>query len=154
MRLFLLTLLASAAVSSAQAATLLYECQRYRSPCTGEKCYHIASQLGLDTGRTLLTKVPVQHLNYIIDNMQAREQIEHNTTDITLYTQIDIQDNFIILSNVDASGKPFARASINKQNGVYSHYLIHNDGSIRDVPVGTPYRAYFGWCDKKEVSVQ
>src|SRR5262249_40632171 len=60
----------------------------------------------------------------------------------------------IVLENRDSHGDVKEKVEIDKISGFYDKYLIHTDNSIKDVPLGQPYVAYFGWCDvhKPDVS--
>ncbi|MDX1975957.1 MAG: hypothetical protein SFT92_09850 [Rickettsiales bacterium] len=150
MRRLIWLLLATATLPSMAQAEMVFSCQRYRSKCAGDECLTIANKLKLDTGRSMLTLVTPQTITYRINDNKAQEVIEINGEEQRYpYEKTESSESLITLSNLQPNGTLKEQVTINLINGIYTHYAIHNDGSIKDVPVGLPYRAWFGWCDRQ-----
>ncbi|MCE2927884.1 MAG: hypothetical protein LW823_09645 [Rickettsiales bacterium] len=134
-----------------------FECTRFKSNCVGAACHKIYEGLQQDTGRTILAVRKTQVVEYVIDPARAVETIKTvlaNDKDrdqnlVIEYQHVLSSGGRITLSNQNAKKVITERAVIDTTGGLYSFYLLHTDGSIKDVPVGEPYTAYFGWCENK-----
>jgi hypothetical protein len=139
------------------ADKVTYECTRFKSNCVGASCHKIYDGLQLDTGRTILGVRKTQVVEYVIDPLSATETIKTLLADdkdrdqslVIEYKHVLNAYGRITLSNLDSKKKIKEQARIDAASGLYSFYMLHTDGSIKDVPVGEPYTAYFGWCENK-----
>jgi hypothetical protein len=134
-----------------------YECTRFKSKCIGTACDKIYAGLKLDVQRSILTMRPTQLVEYRITPQRALETIktalaEDKDRDQKLvieYLSVQQSGGEIVLANHDDKNNIREKVTINLASGLYAFQLLHTDGSIKDVPVGEPYTAYFGWCDNK-----
>ena len=146
-----------AAPSFADTPEIIYECTRFKSKCTGTACDKIYAGLKLDVQRSILTMRPTQLVEYRITPQRALETIKTALADdkdrdqklVVEYQNIKQSGDEIILANRDKKNNIREKATISTMSGLYAFQLLHTDGSIKDVPVGEPYTAYFGWCDNK-----
>lgn len=139
------------------AETLYFHCQRYESQCSGNDCYRIADGLRADTERKLLTTVQkLESVEYRIaesaaeatlDNAAPNAILTRNNKYVIRYENVDIGPNLITVEDKTGSGIVKEKVEIDKLSGFYADYIIHTDNTIRDVPIGEPYTAYFGWCE-------
>jgi hypothetical protein len=151
----LLTIILCLAASAAQANTLYVHCLRYESKCTGDKCHDIAEKLKLDTKKELLHAHKMEHVNYVIQEDGAKATFSEAAANARLvdgkytlhFKSVQQNDAAITLENKTDTGAVKEQVIIDKITGFYIKYLLHTDNSIKDVPVGEPYSAYFGWCE-------
>ena len=141
---------------SALADGASYSCKRYKSKCTGEMCYQLAEGLKRDTTRKILSATTTETVLYKVNGDQATETVTaRGTIQVqnadgkydTLYERVIASPNNLIAENRTNNGQVSEKAEIDLVSGFYTYYALHNDGSIKDVPLGAPYTAYFGWCD-------
>lgn len=142
--------------SAAEANVLYLHCQRYRSTCTAEKCYQIADGLSADSEwRGSLPASKLEQLDFVVRENDAMMITENNLPGMSrtknnkytvLFDKI-MQDPARIQMEITSDKAVKERVSIIKRTGFYSAYMLHTDTSIKDIPIGTPYTAYFGWCD-------
>ncbi|MDX2113092.1 MAG: hypothetical protein SFW63_05120 [Alphaproteobacteria bacterium] len=136
---------------------LTYECTRFKSKCIGTACRVIHDGLINDTERSILKVRKTQIVEYVIDPARAVETIktelagdlDRDQSLVLEYRAITHRLGQITLSNHNSRGQVTERVTINTETGLYGFYLLHTDGSIKDVPVGEAYTAYFGWCENK-----
>lgn len=139
---------------SAKAEILTFSCERFKSNCTGQECYKLVSALVKDTTHQIFTVKKTEIVDYKIDATGAVETLrgEQAVPDkdrqlIIHYKSVENKFGKIILTNYEPKGAIKETAEIEPTSGFYLYYLIHTDGSIKDVPIGEPYTAYFGWCE-------
>jgi hypothetical protein len=147
-----LTFIFALAATDAQAGTLLIDCQRYESKCNGDKCYALADGLKQDTKKEVLKLQKMELVHYTIDDTRATVSVDDEGSGIKYTPEFEFvtrDENTITLKNKTESGAAKERVVIDKVSGFYAKYLIHTDGSMKDVPIGEPYSAYFGWCEDK-----
>lgn len=147
------TALALASPALADDQHLDLTCTRYKSKCAGKDCYTLANGMKADPERRILSLPGLEELRYVIAPGSAAEtMIKGDELTLTKrkyqisYEQVSYGENDITISNHDAKGADKERVIIEPVSGFYAYYLLHTDGSIKDVPIGEPYRAYFGWC--------
>lgn len=158
--LLLLILLAPSAVWAADAAPpaqdlkKTFTCQRFKSSCTGQACLQRAAELQKDTEHKILAVKKTEFVEYAIHSTQAIETLKGEQIDPTLkraltitYTDVETTPDKIFLGNKDKNNTPKDKVEILTSTGFYLDYQLHTDGSIKEVPIGEPYAAYFGWCD-------
>jgi len=142
--------------SAAQANVLYLHCQRYESKCVGEKCYEIAEGLNADPEwRNALPANKLEQLDYVVHDDKAvvitdnamRGSLKTQDSKYTIPFNNVMQDSVRIQLEITSGSAVKERVAVIKHTGFYSAYVLHTDTSIKDIPVGTPYKAYFGWCD-------
>ncbi|MFW0778233.1 MAG: hypothetical protein ACN2B6_11020 [Rickettsiales bacterium] len=148
---FIPTLLMLAAPAN---ATMKFTCERFKSSCTGTSCEKLYLALHKDVDHKILTMRKTQLVEYEIERHHAKETLVSLRTeeekDVPLvidYKHVETPYGKLILTNKDRKGDVKEKTEIEPTSGLYRYYLIHTDGSIKDVPVGEPYAAYFGWCE-------
>lgn len=140
----------------AEAGTLFLKCQRYESKCKAAACYQLGEALRADKDGTIYKVKITEPVQYAITADSATASLENpklgkaksgGQYTIT-YKRIPREDepNLIVLEIRTSVGEVKERVEIDRLSGIYAHYLIHSDNSIKDVPLGEPYTAYFGWC--------
>lgn len=141
---------------SASANVLYLHCQRYESKCVGEKCYEIAEGLNADPEwRNALPVNKLEQLDYVVHDDKAvvitdnamRGSLKTQDSKYTIPFNNVRQDSVRIQLEITSGSAVKERVTVIKHTGFYSAYVLHTDTSIKDIPVGTPYKAYFGWCD-------
>lgn len=149
-----IVLLVCATPFSAQAETLSFSCERFKSNCTGQECYKLVNALQKDTTRQIFTVKKTEIVDYKIDATGAVETLRGEQAVPDKDRQLIIHYKFvaseygkIVMANRDPKNIMKEEAQIEPTSGFYLYYLIHTDGSIKDVPIGEPYTAYFGWCE-------
>jgi hypothetical protein len=155
MRALSFALVLSFVTFSAHAATLNLSCQRYESKCKGEKCYDNAARLKQDKEKKIFTMQHMENINYAIREDGATATFDDAKADATLvngkytleFKYVTQDDAKIVLENKTDTGVVKEQVNIDKLTGFYAKYLLHTDGSLKDVPIGEPYSAYFGWCE-------
>jgi len=135
---------------------MVFSCQRFKSKCSGASCYALVSGLQKDTGRSILDARKTEVVEYSVDVLHSIEMLKTEQVDPLLKRQLSIEylnvenaHGKITISNKDKKGAVKEKVEITPATGFYLYYLIHTDGSIKDVPIGEPFSAYFGWCDNK-----
>jgi hypothetical protein len=138
----------------AQAADMGFSCQRFKSSCAGGACAAMAEGLKQDTTRSILGLRKTQRVAYRISEANAYETIETTLRGEasakkleTRYGSVKAGETSLTLENRNAKGVVSESVEISLSDGFYSNYVLHTDGSIKEVPIGEPYIAYFGWCD-------
>jgi hypothetical protein len=129
-------------------------CQRFQSNCTADACMQIIGALQKDTERKIFTVRRTETVTYTFDNTGAVEKLRGEQAvfnkqrlPVMNYKTVttDAQGK-IMLTNKDRKGNINIRVEIEPASGFYLNFFLHTDGSIKEVPVGEPYLAYFGWC--------
>jgi hypothetical protein len=146
--------------SNAQAAPVTVHCQRYESKCTGAKCYTIADGLKEDTKKEVLTLQKMDKVDYMVQNNTGTEIAAVENADnpgkvekyVTTFGTLNLDEDKTVMSNKNDAGAVREEITIDNHNGFYTRYLIHTDGSIKDVPIGEPYKAFFGWCEEERAA--
>ena len=140
--------------SPAVAEPMKFTCERFKSNCAGADCENLFLALHKDTEHKILTMRKTQIVEYEIERHHATEKLislrteeEKDVPLIIEYTHVTTPYGKLILANEDRKGDIKEKAEIEPTSGLYRYYLLHTDGSIKDVPVGEPYTAYFGWCE-------
>ncbi len=154
-KILLGSLLALCLGTPAQADAIHFTCQRFKSNCVGKACLAMAEGFKADTEHKILTLRPVEKLDYKIDEKRAVEIIRsaQDAAKAALnvsvpYEFVTLSSNLITLERKAADEQVRERVVIEIASGFYAYYAIHNDGSIKDVPLGEPYAANFGWCNQ------
>ncbi len=141
---------------AAQAGELKVSCQRYESNCSGnEKCAAIADALKQDKNKELLATQRTETVHYVIGDTRATASVDDEQSGIKYTPEFKFvtrSGNDIILENKLETGVVKEQVVIDKKLGFYAKYLLHTDGSMKDVPVGEPYSAYFGWCTQTKTA--
>lgn len=145
--------------ASAQAETLDLKCQRYESKCSASACYHLSEALKDDKDRQIFAIQKTEEVDYHIEDASATATLENEVPNATLtegkyilpYKHVSWKDGIVVLENRTSSGMTKEKIEIDRDFGFYSHYMMHTDSSIADVPLGEPYTAYFGWCEDTSV---
>lgn len=142
--------------SAAEANTLYLHCLRYQSQCSGQKCLDIGEALKATANSELLktqakdvidfTLEEDHGAGYLAEDAPNAVKIGENKYKIT-YQHVFITPETITLEHKEESGKVRGRSTIDKLTGIYMSFVLHTDGSLKDVPVGAPYTAFFGWCE-------
>mgnify|MGYP003394034070 CR=1 FL=1 len=155
-KLFFITLAGALAAGNADAKTVYLACKRYESKCSGDKCYELTAALQSNSEwRETLASQNMEPVEYIIREDGATAILSRLTTDAKLaggkyivefkyVTQDPIR---FILENKTDTGDVKERIIIETGSWFYVKYLLHTDRSLRDVPIGEPFSAYFGWCE-------
>lgn len=139
---------------TARGETMSFDCQRYKSKCTAKACEELANGIREDSSKKILSLQGLESVEYVVNPRMAYEN-RRKAEDQSLakrkylvnYKFIEITPAMITLSNKAPSGIEKERVQIEPTSGFYRHYILHTDGSIKDVPIGEPYQAYFGWCN-------
>lgn len=150
--LFLATALAAPA---AHAEDLNLRCQRYESKCSATACYHLSEALKDDKDRQIFAIQKTEIVDYLVKDTEAVAILENEVPNATLtdgkyvlpYKHVRWEDGIVMMENRTSSGMTKERIEIDRDFGFYAHYMMHTDKSIKDVPLGEPYTAYFGWCE-------
>lgn len=145
----------AALAAPAHAEILDLKCQRYESQCSASACYHLSEALKDDKDRQIFAIQKIEEVDYHIGETEATAMLDNEFPNATLtdgkyvlpYKHVIWKDGVVVLENRTSSGMPKERVEIDPDFGFYSHYMMHTDNSIKDVPVGEPYAAYFGWCE-------
>ncbi len=154
-KLFAFFILFAWAASPAMAENkLTTHCQRYESKCTGSACYRLGSALKDDKDRHIYTMRKMDVVQYDIDPTTATATFDNATPNAKLtngkytipYKHAIWRDDVIVLENTATSGVIKEKIEIERKTGFYAYYLMHTDDSIKDVPLGEPYTASFGYC--------
>jgi hypothetical protein len=152
-RLSLLSLVVLSAPALADTNNLT--CKRYKSKCTGETCFQIADNLKVDTAQKALPASSTETVEIKVSGDVGTETMlvrgvsakEENSKFKTSYEYVTVTPQAITLQNRADNGRVSERMDVDLLTGFYTYYALHNDGSMKDVPIGQPYAAYFGWCD-------
>lgn len=154
MKIKLLVIAIAAYPFSAYAEPMKFSCERFKSNCLGKACEQIYVALQKDASRQILSVKKTETVEYEINETGATEKLVGAQIDPSIqrsltinYKNIASAYGKITLSNKDAKGNVKEMASIEPASGFYRYLLIHTDGSIKEVPIGEPYTAYFGWCN-------
>jgi hypothetical protein len=132
-----------------------FSCSRYQSKCLGKACDDMAAGVREDSEKKLLRFPNLEVLEYEIEPGNASESLikgdvmalsarKYKAT----YKNVLITPSAITFVNKTPEGTEKDRLFIDPISGFYSYYILHTDGSIKEVPIGEPYKAYFGWCNK------
>lgn len=148
-------------VVDAQAESFSFSCQRFKSNCTGSECDKLVTALQKDTARQIFTVKKTEIVDYRIDSTGAVETLRGEQADYSADRQLVIYYKFvtnefgkITMKNYEPKGATKEIAQIEPTSGFYMYYLMHTDGSIKDVPIGQPYTAYFGWCQNPNAPIK
>lgn len=145
------------AAMPAQAGNVLYlHCQRFPSKCAGQKCFEIARALKEeDENREFFSKQRLENADYEIRDNEATGTLDNvaafaelsNGKYIVRFKHVFQNTGNITMEHRNEAGETKERVIIDKFTGFFAKYLIHTDGSLKDVPIGEPYSALFGWCE-------
>lgn len=147
---------AALAAPAAHAEMLELKCQRYESKCSASACYHLSEALKDDKDRQIFAIQKTEEVDYHIEDTTASAMLENEVPNATLtegkyvlpYKHVKWEDGIVVLENKTSGGMTKEKIEIDRDFGFYSHYVMHTDSSIADVPLGEPYTAYFGWCEE------
>lgn len=145
--------------AQAQIKPQIFECQRFQSKCTGEGCYQLLDGFKKDVTKKILTVRKTETVDYVIDEAGGVETLRGEQAVPSRDRQLVMNYKFvgneygkIALFNKDKKGAVNIKVEIEPTTGFYYNFLIHTDGSIKEVPLGEPYLAYFGWCTGDTIS--
>lgn len=112
------------------------------------------SALQQDTTHQILTVRKTEIVDYKIDTagavetLRGEQAVPDKDRQLTIrYKFVSNDYNKIVMMNRDPKNAVKEEARIEPSTGAYHYFLLHTDGSIKDVPIGEPYTAYFGWCE-------
>lgn len=137
------------------AGEINLSCQHYQSKCSASACYSAAEKFALDTDRELLKNPNIEKTFYIITADHAQAMFEATAAGASTiqgkytldFKYVTHAKDSITLENKLDDGTVKERVIIDKKTGFYIKYMLSTDKSLKDVPVGYPFYAYFGWCD-------
>lgn len=144
----------------AQSQEMKFSCTRYQSKCNGKQCDEIGKGFRADREKKILKLPNVEVLEYSIMPEAAQEKMIKGDASVFAmhkytvnYKNVQMTPTSIVFSNSTPEGMQKERITIEPASGFYSYYILHTDGSIKEVPVGDPYKAYFGWCEDRSQPV-
>jgi len=139
---------------AAHAEQLSFSCERFKSNCMGQDCYKLVSALQKDVAHQIFTVKKTEIVDYKIDatggveTLRGEQAVPDKDRQLVIHYKYAVSEyGKIVLKNTDPKNNVKEEAQIEPTSGFYLYYLIHTDGSIKDVPIGEPYTAYFGWCE-------
>lgn len=130
-------------------------CQRYESKCAGSACYRLGSALKADKEHNIYAMQKMEVVRYNIDQNSATALFDNVTPNAKLsngkyeisYKLVIWRNDVIVLGNEASTGVMKEKIEIDRVSGFYAYYLMHTDNTIKDVPLGEPYTASFGYCE-------
>jgi|GEM_PF-3155003 len=134
------------------APDLHLQCYRFRTKCLGQQCYDIGEVMPQDPEQRHMKVAETERVEYSFLGNHAREHrlvgAEGAKTDYYAdYAGIERTPTLIKMTTKSRDGAVTDTTEIHLNNKFYAFYAIHSDGTIKEVPLGVPYTAYFGWCD-------
>lgn len=155
LRNIIFLLIASLAAHPVHAATLFLRCHRYESKCKAAACYNLSDALREDKSGQIFDIKKTETVEYAIDGEHATGLLDNAAPNATwsngkytiAYKHSPDGSNIITMKSFTPDEKVKEQVEIDRMSGVYSHYLMHTDNTLGDIPLGEPYFAYFGWCE-------